>query len=158
MTGLKVRLPTEAQWEYACRAGSNSPYCFGDDPEKVHLYANYADASTSFDWSDTAHDDGFAKTAPVGSFRPNAWSLYDMHGNVWERCRDWSAHNYYEQSPTEDPLLSRPGLLLQRMERGGSWKNSFPYVRSAYRADLTPTSGGKMNGFRVVVLPLSGAK
>ncbi len=152
-TGLTVRLPTEAQWEYACRAGSESVFSFGDKVEDLHLYGNYADASTDFEWSDRDHDGGYAETAPVASFRPNAWGLYDMHGNVWEWCRDWYEDYDSEGETRTDPVGSIPGFAARRVLRGGSWRNAPVYLRSAYRIQATPTFTLNRYGFRVVVLP-----
>ena len=84
------RLPTEAEWEYACRAGSTMGYGYGNDSAQLGQYAWYSDNSNS-------------KTHPVGEKKPNAWGLYDMHGNGWEWCQDWYDGGYYENSPGTDP-------------------------------------------------------
>ncbi len=102
-----IRLPTEAEWEYACRAGSTTWFQTGDRDEGLKLIANIADQSLSeisetVDWG-RSWNDGFAFTAPVGRFQPNALGLYDMHGNVWEWCQDWYGKSYYSLSPTQDP-------------------------------------------------------
>jgi formylglycine-generating enzyme required for sulfatase activity len=111
------RLPTEAEWEYACRAGTNSEYAFGDVISTNQ--ANY---------------DVHNRTVAVGSFKPNAWGFYDMHGNVWEWCSDWYDSDYYAtcRDGVSDPQGPSDGVL--RVVRGGSW-NTYPaYVRSANRS------------------------
>ena len=113
--GKTYRLPTEAEWEYACRAGSKGKYCFGNDPKVLSDYAWYAGNS-----SDTTH--------PVGQKKPNAWGLYDMHGNVWEWCGDRYKPDYYGR-PTEDPK----GASGEPCMRGGSFCSIPIICRSAYR-------------------------
>jgi formylglycine-generating enzyme required for sulfatase activity len=110
-TGLKFRLPTSAQREYACRAGSTTRYSFGDNAEELDQYAWYR-----------RNSDG--RTHPVGEKKPNAWGLYDMHGNTWEMCVDWfdDQSDYYGQSPTDDP--QGPAFGSFRVIRGGSWSAS----------------------------------
>ena len=100
------RLPTEAEWEYACRAGSAVKFCFGDDESKLGRYAWYGSNSVK-------------KTHSVGTKAPNTWGLYDMHGNVWEWCEDWYDTNYYKESPKDDP--QGPSNGSYRVFRGGSW-------------------------------------
>ncbi len=98
--GKNYCLPTEAEWEYACRAGTRTRYYSGDDPQSLLKVANTFDADTTRNWPQwqsyalTGHD-GFEFTAPVGSFAPNAWGLYDMHGNAWEWVSDWYGESYY---------------------------------------------------------------
>ncbi len=123
--GQQYRLPTEAEWEYACRAGSTTRYYSGDDPETLVQVGNVADATAKEKfpkWTTIAGRDGYVFTAPVGQFRPNALGLFDMHGNVWEWCSDWYGGDYYKQfkqSPAIDPLGSeRAG---SRVIRGGGW-------------------------------------
>ena len=142
------QLPTEAQWEYACRAGTRTRFSFGDEAAKLHQYGNYADKNTDFAWSDEDHDDGHEDTAPVGSYKPNAWGFHDMHGNVWEWCRDWYDSDYYEQaSAKRDPLGPASGSA--RVLRGGSWSHTGASLRSAERYGHTPGSRYNTLGFRV---------
>ena len=129
-------LPTEAQWEYACRAGTATEFTLGDREEGLHRYGNYGDRNTSFRYTGKAHelDDGFAKTAPVGSFRANAWGLHDMHGNVWEWCQDW--YGKYPKGAQTDP--TGPAGGTQRVLRGGSWCYNAYACRSACRMEMPP--------------------
>ena len=132
--GKANRLPTEAEWEYACRAGSTTRYSFGDDPEGLAAVGNVADgtAKEKFPGRPTiAARDGFAFTAPVGRFTPNAWGLFDMHGNVWDWCSDGYAANYYKQSPAEDPR--GVDWASVRVLRGGGWLNDPRFIGSADR-------------------------
>lgn len=131
------RLPTEAEWEYACRAGSNEKYCFGNDKSRLTEYAWYS-ANTS-------------GTYPVGVKKPNAWGLYDMHGNVYEWCSDFYDENYYKNSPINNPTGPQSGSY--RVLRGGSWFNHSDYLRSAHRGREHQGVGDSHIGFRVVYRP-----
>ncbi|MFC1565061.1 formylglycine-generating enzyme family protein [candidate division KSB1 bacterium] len=116
ISGKKYRLPTEAEWEYACRAGSSTKYCFGDSESQLGEYAWYSSNSES-----TTHD--------VGQKKPNAWDLYDMHGNVWEWCSDW--YGSYSPAPVDNP--EGPASGQHRVLRGGSYHYPGDLSRSAYR-------------------------
>jgi sulfatase modifying factor 1 len=112
--GKTYRLPTEAEWEYACRAGTTTRYFCGDDAEGLAEVGNVADGTAKAkhpDWTTIAAQDGFVYTSPVGHYRPNAWGLYDMHGNVLEWCWDCYGSDFYEGSRVDDPagLLQAPG-------------------------------------------------
>jgi formylglycine-generating enzyme required for sulfatase activity len=141
-TSQDYRLLTEAQWEYACRAGSEAAYCFGDDENQLRDHAWYGE-----DW-------GKGSTHPVGEKQGNAWGLHDLHGNVWEWVGDWYASDYYRQSPSENP--SGPESGSSRVIRGGSWYDDAEGCRSAYRYRRGPGSRGYDLGFRLARLgPLS---
>src|SRR5262249_10414790 len=111
--GRNYRLPTEAEWEYACRAGSEKAFVSGETQDDLRGYANTADASLrrvfetfrKKDYHDYSQpwNDGFPFTAPVGQFKPNAWGLFDMQGNASEWCTDWYADDYFLHSPADDP-------------------------------------------------------
>ena len=138
--GRKVTLPTEAQWEYACRAGSKSTFSFGDDESRLMLYAWYA-ANT------LVVNEPYPHTA--GRKHPNTWGLYDMHGNAAEWCRDFYAEKFYENSPTVDP--ENTAKTEHRVLRGGQWGLYPDSCRSAYRLKDAPTATQCSYGFRVVI-------
>ena len=138
--GKQYRLPTEAEWEYSCRAGTTTAYSFGDDPSKLGEYAWF-----------TGNSGG--KTHEVGTKKPNAWGLYDMHGNVWQWCQDWYDDRYKEyskDSPTRDPQGPSAGRF--RVYRGGSFSSTPSYCRSASRYRNVPTLRDSNLGFRVVLV------
>jgi formylglycine-generating enzyme required for sulfatase activity len=137
--GVTYRLPTEAEWEYACRAGLASEFCFGDSVEELGKYAWHAGNSGN-------------KPQPVGGKKANKWGLHDMHGNVFEWCQDWYSKDYYTRSPLEDPqgpVSSKDNL---HVARGGSI-----YVtnrcRSAFRAMEKSSNHCEVIGFRVLTSP-----
>ena len=131
--GKVYRLPTEAEWEYACRAGTVTAYNVG----KMLL-----DRDANFDKK-------AARPVPVGTYDPNAWGLYDMHGNVSQWCEDWFGKNYYEDSPVRDP--EGPSTGSGRVLRGGDWYSNAKCCRSAYRNSHAPTFRDDAVGFRVVL-------
>jgi sulfatase modifying factor 1 len=147
------RLPTEAEWEYACRSNTRTRYSAGDDPASLRLVANVFDASSAKHWPQwqpmaLQSNDGFAFTAPVGSFAPNDWGLYDMHGNAWEWVADWYSDDYYAHSPIDDPQGPASGAV--RVRRGGSWHTWPFYARSSYRNWNTPDTRYTLVGIRLV--------
>jgi len=144
-----ARLPTEAKWEYACRAGTKTAYQWGGDPDDGKGWCNGYDltskAEHKFPWSHFNWRDGFVFTAPVGSFKPNAWGLYDMHGNVWEWCSD--RYGKYDAGVQVDPT----GAGGSRVLRGGSWYDDPGICRSASRDRGSPDGRNNVSGFRVTV-------
>jgi formylglycine-generating enzyme required for sulfatase activity len=143
-------LPSEAQWEYACRAGTTTAFYVGDDPEELVTVANVGDASTKekLPWIDTIKArDGYAFTAPVGRFRPNAFGLYDMLGNAFEWCEDCYDPSFYGLSPKLDPINIIGGLT--HMARGGGWSSTGSFARSACRHKMPPSFRNNDLGFRV---------
>ena len=153
-SGKKVVLPTEAQWEYACRAGTKTAYPWGDSPDDGKGWANCSDQSLKkklpnapADWAFFNWDDGFVFTAPVGSFKGNAFGLYEMNGNAWQWCQD--RYGDYEKGAATDPTGADTGDL--RVLRGGSWIGDPRVFRSADRRGGTPDYRSGHIGFRVAV-------
>jgi formylglycine-generating enzyme required for sulfatase activity len=144
-TGKKVTLPTEAQWEYACRAGSKTAYYFGDDASKLGDYAWY---------SDNAYKQDEKYAHGVGQKKPNAFGLYDMHGNVYEWCSDWYDEKFYAKAKNVDPENTTKATA--RVLRGGSWSSNPGYCRAAARFRCSTVFRFNLNGFRVVVVSGSG--
>jgi formylglycine-generating enzyme required for sulfatase activity len=153
--GKTYRLPTEAEWEYACRAGTTTRYYNGDDPAMLAKVGNVADATfmAKFpeDKGGIEASDGYVFTSPVGSFKPNAFGLYDMHGNAWEWCQDWFGSGYYAKSPTDDPTGPTTGSY--HVDRGGCWYCKAYRCRSAYRGGTSLGCGDYFVGFRVAMTP-----
>jgi formylglycine-generating enzyme required for sulfatase activity len=137
-------LPTEAEWEYACRAGTTTPFSTGNN-----ITTSQANYNGNYPYNNNAKGEYCEKTTPVGSFAPNAWGLYDMHGNVWEWCWDWfEDYNYTAQT---DPVGASSGF--DRVIRGGGWYNNALSARSATRGESIPSVRGEGEGdvgFRLV--------
>ncbi len=137
-TGRHYTLPTEAQWEYACRAGNAARWCFGDDEDLLDQYA----------W----HFDNAGKTThPVAQKKPNPWGLFDTHGNVWEWCRDWFDEYFYSHTPRRNPQGPVSGSM--RVLRGGSWDSDIGSTRSARRFRFNPKLANNLFGFRICRIP-----
>jgi formylglycine-generating enzyme required for sulfatase activity len=132
--GEKSHLPTEAQWEYVCRAGATTTWHSGDDEQALKEHGWF-----SFNAENTTHS--------VGQKSPNAWGVYDMHGNVFERCQDWFDDIYYATSPMEDPPGASGGSL--RVNRGGSWAGDASFGRASYRNRSDPGARDERHGFRL---------
>lgn len=139
---MGARLPTEAEWEYACRAGTTTPFNTGEN-----LTTNQANYNGKKPYGDFPAGDYKRKTLPVGSFEPNTWGLYDMHGNVWEWCSDW--YGPYPAKEQTNPQGSAEGT--SRVFRGGGWYSAGMMCRSARRYNLNPDFSYNFIGFRLVM-------
>jgi formylglycine-generating enzyme required for sulfatase activity len=132
--GRHYRLPTEAEWEYACRAGTST--AFGHGAGITPGQGNFGEA--------------VGGTTPVGRYPPNSWGLHDTHGTVWEWCGDWYGEAFYRAAPLRDP--AGPPAGKYRVLRGGSWRNGVDRCRAAYRNALAPYQRDPATGFRVVLV------
>jgi len=134
------RLPTEAEWEYACRAGTNTPFNTG-----INLTTEQANYDGNYPYNNNAKGIFLEKTTPAGSYPANDWGLYDMHGNVFEWCWDW--HSFYINEEQKDPTGPVSGKY--RVIRGGSWINGGETLRSASRGIFISGDGNERIGFRL---------
>jgi len=132
----KYRLPTEAEWEYAARAGTNEAYYFGDNPNALGKHAWHVINSGG-------------KTRPVGIKDPNPWGVYDIYGNVFEWCQDWYGKGYYAKSPSVDPYGPSSGRA--KVRRGGGWSSSPRICRSSDRDSFPPDTPSSNTGFRLLM-------
>lgn len=146
--GRRYRLPTEAEWEYACRAGLAGVDPFSTDPERLVKVGNTTDSTLEPVYPDRnslAGSDGRLFTAPVGSYEPNAWGLCDMRGNVWEWCADW--YGEIQPGPAIDPTGPPEGRA--RVIKGGDWYHDWVFARAASRYPIPPVLPRRHGGFRV---------
>ena len=149
--GRSYRLPNEAEWEYACRAGTSTPYHYTDS-----LSSTQANFNGKFPYGDVEQGPYLRKTAKVGSYKPNAFGLFDMHGNVAEWCADYYDPEYFDNSPGTDPLGPPLGVVptsfgdFFRVVRGGCWLDDARACRSAFRYRAMPATQYRLIGFRVV--------
>ncbi|MHC6203543.1 formylglycine-generating enzyme family protein [Breznakiellaceae bacterium SP9] len=135
------RLPTEAEWEYACRAGTTTPFSTGNN-----ITTSQANYDGNYPYNGNAKGVFREKTTPVGSFAPNSWGLYDMHGNVWEWC--WDCYGDYSSANQTDPGGAASGSV--RVVRGSSWCDDGQFLRSAFRVGSPPAGSLGSSGFRLV--------
>ena len=149
--GRVYRLPTEAEWEFACRAGTKTAFHFGDS-----LSSKQANCNGNYPAGGAAKGPYLARTEKVGSYPPNAWGLYDMHGNLWQWCADWYDPDYYKNSPKTDPKGPANGVVptgfrdqFFRVVRGGCWLDEARGCRAAHRFRLMPDERYRWVGFRV---------
>jgi formylglycine-generating enzyme required for sulfatase activity len=150
MSGQRATLPTEAQWEWACRAGTSSQWSFGEHPPGMLRVANIADAGIArwnYGRQEAGYQDGVPYSAPGGSFPANAWGLYDMHGNVAE----WCLTSYRPYPYRTDDGRERPGETGLKVVRGGSWNDTLRFATSASRWRYEPYKPVYNVGFRVLL-------
>ena len=150
-SGETYRLPTEAEWEFAARAGSTQSRFWGNNPDEACDYANVADITAKKErpnWTTFFCDDTHFVSAEVGSFKANNFGLYDVLGNVWEWCLDVYNSEAYSKLPQDDPVYQGSGEY--RVMRGGGWSNGPLGIRSSHRVGLSPNFGHHALGFRLV--------
>jgi formylglycine-generating enzyme required for sulfatase activity len=145
--GKHYRLPTEAEWEYACRGGSDEYYVFHSGNPLSSKEANF---DGNYPYTGASKGPYLARTTSVGSYAPNRFGLYDMHGNVWQWCQDWYDESYYVRSPRLDPVNTTEGFTRLVVMRGGSWSDDAWHCRSAARHGYQKNYRSREIGFRVV--------
>jgi formylglycine-generating enzyme required for sulfatase activity len=145
-TGRAYSLPSEAQWEYACRAGTTTPFYFGET-----LTTDFANYNGEFTYASEQKGIYRHETTAIGSFPPNTFGLYDMHGTIWEWCAD-SWHNNYQGAPADGSVWESGGEPSLRLVRGGSWHDNPQICRCAVRLKFNPVAGEDLVGFRVVCM------
>jgi formylglycine-generating enzyme len=148
--GKSYRLPTEAEWEYACRAGSRTPFNTGDN-----ITTSQANYNGHNPYNNNPRGVLRQNTVPVDSFAPNAWGLYNMHGNVYEWCSDWYSETYYDECKANGTVINPAGPAIgsYRVLRGGGWGYDAANCRSAFRNRIYPDYRDNFIGFRVVFVP-----
>jgi formylglycine-generating enzyme required for sulfatase activity len=149
--GRVYRLPTEAEWEYSCRGGAKSYQVFSFGNSLSSTQANF---NGNFPYGGAAKGPYLGRTCKVGSYKPNGFGLFDMHGNIWQWCADWYDAKYYSNSPRQDPRGPAEGSL--RVVRGGCWGSGGRSCRSAYRVRGVPGGRSGDLGVRLALVPPSG--
>ena len=149
-TGMKYRLPTEAEWEYAARSGGRKEKFAGfSEANDVYQYANFCDSNCEFDWKEKNQNDGYKNTSPVKQYKTNGVRLYDMTGNVWEWCSDWYNDRYYNESLKDNPKGASRGQY--KVYRGGAWNNIPWHMRTSSRNGYEQSDKNTNLGFRLTL-------
>ncbi len=149
-TGKRYRLPSEAEWEYACRDGGEKQRFAGvSDWSLLYLYGNFCDKNCEFSWKTPDQDDGYKNTAPVGTYKPNKLGLYDMTGNVWEWVLDVYDKDAYKRHEKDNPINLVGGN--ERVARGGGWRSEIRRSRCSYRTRDAQNDRNMLIGFRLAL-------